>query len=209
MQLDELKILWKADSEPDPFDRDTLSQMLRHRSKSAVAKIRQNVWMEIIFLILMAAGTLSWFVLRELPVHWTEWCFFAVLFPANGLLYWYKIRVFIQRDEISRSLVHSLDTYIHKLDAYLSLYKMIIPFMVPVLSTAGIFYGFTIARLEGGKGLADLPWEIYPILAAVTIGYVFLAMRFVKWYIKKLYGDHLEELKQVREELTETVSQEN
>ena len=204
MQLDELKILWKADSEPDPFDRDTLRQMLKNRSNSAIAKIRKNIWMEIILLVVMAVGALAWFAFRSLPVHWIEWVLFALLFPTNGLLYWYKVKVFVQRDEVSQDLVHSLDSYIQKLDAYLSMYKWVMQFLIPLLSIVGILYGFTFALVEDGKGFEDLPWPVFLILAVVTVIYIFMAMRFTKWYIRKLYGNHLEELKTVREELNET-----
>lgn len=207
MQLDELKILWNADSDPDPFDRGTLRQMLGARRQTAMGKIRRNIWTEILLLVVLAAATLSWFMLRSLPVHWAEWVLFSLLFPANGLLYWYKVKVFVQREDVAENLTQSLDSYIQKLDSYLQMYQVIMAFMVPILSTVGIFYGFTIARVEDGKGFEDLPWQIYPILAVVTIVYIFVAMKFTKWYMKKLYGDHLAELKVVSSELQETLAE--
>lgn len=204
MQLDELKILWNADSDPDPFDRNALREMLGARSRSAIGKIRRNIWAEIILLGLLAIAILIWFAVRSLPVHWAEWVLFCLLFPTNGLLYWYKVKVFVQREDVAQNLANSLDTYIHKLDSYLQMYQVIMAFMVPILSTVGIFYGFTIARVEEGKGFEDLPWQVYPILAAVTVVYIFVAMKFTAWYIQKLYGDHLTELKVVRAELQET-----
>ncbi len=205
MQLDELKILWHADPDSDPeFDRSQLRDMLNKRSQTAMGKIRRNVWSEIILLVAFAVLVLGWFALRDMPVHWAEWLLFVLLFPTNGLLYWYKVKTFV-RSDYSQDLAHSLDTYIQKLDHYLSLYKSFMVYVVPVLGTIGIFYGFTLARLENGKGYEDLPWQIYPILAVVTVVYGFLAVKFTAWYMKKLYGNHLDELKSVQSELKETL----
>lgn len=204
MHLDELKILWNADPEEEPdFDRARLRAMLQNRSQTAMSKVRRNVWLEIILLVVFGAGVLAWFAIRELPVHWTEWILFTLLVPANGFLYWYKVRAFVARDDLNMDLAHSLDAHIQHLGSYIRLYKSYLIYVIPVLATVGIFYGFTIARLETGKGYEDLPVWIYPLLAAVTVVYSLFAVRFTKWYLKKVYGDHFDELVSVQQELQE------
>ncbi|MDP5168681.1 MAG: hypothetical protein NWR72_00430 [Bacteroidia bacterium] len=204
MKLDDLKTLWDSATAPDPnFDRDQLRRLLQNKSSSTIGKIRRNIILEIIFLAVAALAVLAWFAFRSLPVHWGEWVLFTMLFPLSGVLYWYKFRAFVKHDSVSQDLFHSLDTYIQSFDRYLNLYKATMVFLIPVLSIVGIMYGFTLARVEDGKDLTGVPTGVWALLGGVTIVYIFLAMWFSKWYVNKLYGRHLRELKSIRAELEE------
>ncbi len=205
MKLDELKSLWESSSRPDPdFDQAYLGSLLRSRGQSALSKIQRNIRLEIIFLGLSAVGILAWFFVRPLPVHWGEWVIFTFLFPGSGLLYWYKFRAFVRREHLTQDLFHSLDSYIHSLDRYLNYYRLVMTFMVPILSVVGILYGFSISRAEDGRSLEDVDLGTWAILGVASLIYIALAYWFTKWYMKHLYGNHLEELKAVRAELVES-----
>ncbi len=205
MKLEDFKELWEAATAPDPdFNREQLRALLRNKGQGTLGKIRRNILAEIVFLAISAVAVLVWFAFRSLPVHWGEWLMFIALFPGNALLYWYKIRAFIQRSDLSEDLAHSLEQYIQRFDRYLTTYKITMTYLVPVLSLIGIMYGFTLARAEDGKGLDDVPPAIWALLGAVTVAYTFLAMWFARWYARKLYGQHIDTLRGFLAELTES-----
>lgn len=195
MELEELRSIWKS-NEPgfQRKDETEIASMLTGRSLSIIDKLKRNVRFELIFT--MATSLCLLVYALTLPSGELKWTSIVILlmFLAYTVYYIKKIILLNRFDPAKENIRANLISLIDKLTGYLKFYRRSYTIFYPVFFCLGLLFG----GLERG---ADTFFEnllkprtiIFLTIMAVVI-YV-LSTMLVNWYLKKLYGNHLDKLK--------------
>ncbi|MDL5049236.1 hypothetical protein QQ054_24790 [Oscillatoria amoena NRMC-F 0135] len=200
-ELDDLKSIWKQQPQgADAKNTDEIARMLHGKSTSIVSRLKRSVWFELSFTVVCGialaayglqakSGQLAWMVLT-----------LSVIFAAY-ILYYIKKLMLLSRYELSHgNLKTNLENLINGLSAYLSFYKRSYTILYPVFFCLGLLFGAIDAGLDNFiqrfKQLSFLIWFIL-----VTGVFMVGVYKITDWYLQKLYGNHLEKLKGLLNEL--------
>lgn len=200
MELDDLKSIWKNKQGYEPKQEEEIASMLRGRSNSIISKLKRSVWFELIFTIVCGIGLgIYALALQGGALMWTI-VSLLVLFVSYLFYYVKKIILLNQFDPSSENLKENLEHLLERLTVYLNFYKRSYAILYPVYFMLGLLFG----ALE--RGMDDFLHHISQpkvILYLIGLAGIFFLCTFwlTNWYLKKLYGNHLEKLKQLLNEL--------
>lgn len=201
MELDDLKDIWKK-SGPEfrAKNTDELALMLKGRSTSIVDKLKRSVWFELIFTF--AAGLLLLVYALTLPSGALKWTSLSILVPFVAYTFYYfkKLSLLRRFNPGSENLKTHIDGLIVSLNSLLKFYRRSYAILYPVYFVLALVFG----AIERGttdffEAIVKPAMILYLLLLAVI--YYFLSTSFANWYLKKLYGNHLEKLKSLAHEL--------
>lgn len=200
MELDDLKSIWKTNQGFEPKHDEEIASMLRGRSNSIISKLKRSVWFELVFTIVcgIALGIYA-LTLESGALMWTI-VSLLVLFVSYLFYYVKKIILLNQFDSSAENLKENLQHLLERLTIYLNFYKRSYAVLYPVYFILGLLFG----ALE--RGMDDFLHHISQpktILYLTAIGAVFFFCTFwvTNWYLKKLYGNHIDKLKELLHEL--------
>jgi hypothetical protein len=201
MELDELKTIWNK-SKPafERKDPAELSQMLTRNSSSVVDKLKRSVWFELIFTFVASLALLAYAL--TLPGGALKWTTVSilVLFVAYSVYYVKKLLLLNRFKPGDDNLRSTLQKLVDNLTSYLNFYKRSYSILYPVYFVLGVVFG---ALETGADRFIQKVSEPKTIIYLVLWGgiFFFLSTWFANWYLKKLYGNHLEKLKAVMRDL--------
>lgn len=202
MELDDLKNIW---NKPERFNlrrEDEILLMLKGRSKSIVTKLKWSVWFELTFTII--GGMLLLYYSFTLPSGALRWSFISILILFLGYIVYYvkKIRILHRFDESAGNIKTNLEQLIGDLNAYLKFYQKSYSLMYPVYTVLVIM--FVIMERGLDQFLEALKsWKMIVYLISFVFTFLVSSLWFIKWYLKKLYGNHLEKLQQMLKDIKE------
>jgi hypothetical protein len=201
MELDDLKSIWKQDKPGfEPKQEAEIASMIKGRSNTIISKLKRSVWFELIFTIVCGLGLGIWALMIESgALMWTI-ISLIVLFVSYLFYYVKKILLLNKFDSSTENLKNSLQHLLDRLTTYLTFYKRSYAILYPVYFCLGLAFG----ALE--KGLDDFLLRLSQpktiILLVSLAGVFFLCTVWItNWYLKKLYGNHLDKLKELLNEL--------
>jgi hypothetical protein len=201
MEIEDLKTIWKKQSQD--FQRKNkaeLATMLRGKSTSIISQLERNVWMELIFTFTGAVALLGYALTLPAGALKSTSITIPILFCIYSLYYVKKLQLLRGFDAGNENLRANLGKLIESLKGYLKFYKRSYSILYPVY----LFLALLFSAIERG---AD---DFLKLLtkASVVIPLVFGAAVFflcstwlTSWYLKKLYGKHLEKLEGVLREI--------
>ena len=206
MELDELKSIWKS-TQPFPAKQaEESAMMLKGSSNSIIAKLKRSVWFELSLTIVFGAVML--YYAFTLPSGAMKWSIVSllILFLAYLIYYVKKIQLLNHFDPSHQNIRENLENLIIDLKAYLQFYKTSYLILYPVYFMLGLLF----AALERGfdnflQRLTDPQMILKLVLLAGLIMTVSLV--FTNWYLKKLYGNHLEKLQSLLQDLKDSSAQ--
>src|SRR5688572_14715044 len=109
MEIEDLIAIWKKQSEGfKPKDETELAAMLKGRSRSIVARLKRNVWFELVFTFLGAFALLAYAL--TLPDGSLKWTFISIplLFAIYSLYYVKKLRLLSRFESANDNLKANL-----------------------------------------------------------------------------------------------------
>lgn len=201
MELEELKTIWKQN---DPVfrhkDEAEIALMLKGKSMSIIARLKRNVWFELIIVVLSSVVLLLYAItLKNGALKWSS--ISVLLISLGASVYFVKKLLLLNRyQEVNENLHDTLALLIANLRSYLKFYKNSYAVLYPIY--------FFLALLFGGleRGPAKyIDFLLHPSTIITLL--VFAVLFFVTstwaadWYIKKLYGDHLAKLQGLLDDL--------
>jgi uncharacterized membrane protein YfcA len=199
-ELDDLKSIWKQQKGFEPKDEAELARMIKGGSNTLVSKLKRSVWFELIFtaLCLTVLGAYS-LTLKPGALMWTIHALLVLLF-VYSFYYIKKIILLNQYNPADENIKDNLRHLVEKLDAYMKFYKRSYAVLYPVFFVLGILFG----ALETGLDRFIHKFE-NPVYSAsfVVLTLIFMVgvYTITNWYLKKLYGNHIEKLKSLLAEL--------
>jgi hypothetical protein len=202
MELDDLKskLNSKLDSEAPHRSPEELSALFNRKTISILGKIKRNMWFELkLTIAVVIAFAIIYFLYTSLYVRF--FMVFTTLFCIVFSIYIYSLYKKITRFEQSSFTVkENLQQVISILERFARMYYIISMAMLPLVFVLGIIVGYIDINTSGldkqfhyARGLIFyIGWFIF---------WSVLMYFFTRWYIKKLYGKYITQLKNQHIEL--------
>ena len=219
MELDDLKHIWQQHHARQPdagrLSPEALEQLLRGQSQLALARIRRSIRLELGILLIPAPFLLvptlfsSFFDVRGLGI------FILVLCTLVGtfLVYFYRqlpgdLNYADSPQTLLRQTICTVEQFLK-----IYLYGYVILYFLSLL--AGALYGSMLHSATEPTWLPGFidsllhPLENWhrlvplALLLFILAGTSFSIVPFTRWWLRKLYGKHLAELKHCLQELEE------
>ena len=201
MELDDLKHIWQQNQElsnnQQDIDNEKVMEMTRQKSKDLMAKLRANLDFDAIVSCLFIPPLIYVLFVKNIAIYHKYIAgFFIVYIFVSLYYYWREIKSYKKlnlKNDLFSMLKFTEENFSKRIKS-LVIYNNIAA--IPMG-----FYGY-IACSQLGHYMTGRNHEITPtelIIAGcfnAPIGYFY--MRFI---IKKLYGEHLQKLKQLLAEL--------
>jgi uncharacterized membrane protein len=201
MELDDLKDLWKKQNEGfRPRDEAELASMLKGRSTSIIARLKRNVWFELIVTFIGGLALLVYAL--TLPGGSLKWASISILilFGVYSFYYLKKLRLLSRFDAANEHMRANLERLVLNLKAYLKFYKRSYSVLYPVYFLLGLLFGGIEQGATEFYHRLSKPGVIGSLLAGAGLFFV-CSTWLTTWYLKKLYGNHLEKLERLLRDL--------
>ena len=201
MEIEDLRDIWKKQTEGfKPKDVAELSSMLKGKSTSIVTRLKRNVWIELILTFAGGVGLLVYAL--TLPSGSLKWISVSLLllFCVYSFYYFKKLSLLNRFDPANENLKSNLSRLIEDLKSYLRFYKRSYAILYPIYFFLGLLFTAIERGTAGFINRISQP-EVYGSLALVAVAFFFGSTWLTSWYLKKLYGNHLEKLEGLLREL--------
>lgn len=201
MELDELKSIWK--NNPPGFqskDESEIAMMLKKQSTSIIEKLKRSVWFELIFTLV--AGIVMLIYALTLPSGALKWTSVSALILFVAYLFYYakKLTMLNRYASAHENIKSNLELLVNNLDSYLKFYKRSYTILYPIyFCLMLLFIGLERGADEFIAAITKPEKIVTLILLAVF--FFFCSTWLTKWYLKKLYGNHLQKLKSLLRDL--------
>ena len=172
--------------------------MLKSKSTSIIEKLKRNVWFELIFTALVGMALLVYTF--TIPNGTIKWMIISILLVfILYTFYFIKKLLLLNRFEQKQDIKTNLEVLAAQLTGYLSFYKKSYAILYPIYFIIGLFF---VAVEKGMDEFLHAMMQPKSLLYLIVMSLVFLfaSTWFVQWYLKKLYGNHLEKLKNLLKE---------
>jgi hypothetical protein len=202
-ELDELKSIWRHnDASFQPKDEAEIARMLTGNSRSIVDKLKRSVWFELIITLITGIVLLSYaLTLSSGALKWTSISILAV-FMVYTIYYIKKITMLNRFNPATENLRETLERLIDNLSSYLKVYKSSYTILYPIYFGLGLLFGALERGMDKFIELLVQPRTLVSL--AILAGIFFFCCTWLaNWYLKKLYGNHLEKLKGLLHDLQE------
>lgn len=195
MELDELKSIWK-NSEPafQPKGENEIATMLKGKSISIIDKLKRNVWFELIFTMVASIALL--FYALTLPAGAAKWLStsFILMCLTYTFVYVKKIIYLNRFNPANENIRGNLESLVETVTSYLNFYKRSYAILYPVYFCLALLFAGIERGAEAFFENMLKPKTI--LLLTLMAGLLFfLSTKAANWYLTKLYGNHLEKLK--------------
>lgn len=208
MELDELKKIWKqpgAEHETSSASDAEVLNMLQEQSKSPVAKMRRNVFFELIVVLLsVSAVAIYYFTAFEGNLQGVSWVY--IIMALLFVWYYYEKNKLLKSMQCVTCRVKSnLELQLKTLDKYVKLYLIIGTALTPILLFIMLYLmlGYkkvqvlALFKLESNETKFILLYTLFTAIFTIVMYFV------NKWYIHLLYGRHIKKLKGLISEMEE------
>lgn len=195
MELDELKSIWNSSTPSfQPKDAGEIASMLGRKSVSIVDRLKRNVWFDMVINMATSIGLLSYaLTLRPGALKWASVSILSTLLLY--VFYYVKKLALLKRfDPITSNVRDNIEGLISALTGYVEFYRRSYTVLYPLFFfLVLLFVGMEIGTERFLQNLQQ-PSTILMLLA-FAIFYYLLSTWMVKWFLNRLYGRHLEKLK--------------
>ncbi|MGN6492544.1 MAG: hypothetical protein ACTHLE_11155 [Agriterribacter sp.] len=208
MELDELKEIWKqaeATQEVPHRSNDEILQMMQEPSKSPVAKMRRNLLMELLVVVIsVSCVSIYYFTAFEGRLQEVSWAYIVLALLFFGY-YYQKNKLLKSMQCVACRVKSNLELQLKTLEKYVKLYLIIGTALIPVM-LCFLYYlvlsykKIPISNSFGMSGNEDKFTLLY-LLFTVTFTVVLYFLN--RWYIHFLYGRHISKLKALIREMEE------
>ena len=201
MELEDLKSIWK-NSEPafNLKNEQEIASMLKGKSMSIIDKLKRSVWFELVFAIVLSIALLLYAL--SLPKGALKWTSISLLLMCLiYTIYYIKKLTLLNRAQRGNENLHDTITLlVNNLMGYLKFYKNSYAILYPVYFLLGLLFGALERGTDKYLEFLSRPGTIISLLLVAGLFFL-ISTRLANWYLKKLYGNHLDKLKSLLNEL--------
>lgn len=209
IELEDLKSIWSNKIEKDighqEVEQEKIRRLLNKKSTNIIDRVRKNLFGEIVIFcicLVLVACVPFYFHSKEVSILCAV--VIGVIFIPYLIYYIKKYRELKRFFSYNENIKSSLQLLITQLEKYLNIYFWGSLLLTPI---SGFLSGFAI--LYEMKALGFLLY--FDVFSSATLSLILsfallltlLSYPVMKWYIRKLYGQHLEKLRDCLKELEE------
>ncbi|MCS6974722.1 MAG: hypothetical protein N2044_06970 [Cyclobacteriaceae bacterium] len=199
-ELDKLKSIWQSASGYTGKNKDEIARMLQGESASIVARLKRNVWIELLFTVVTGIALIYIGITSSNNRLSLMIAVLMVIYIFYLIYYIRKLRMLKRFSITGENIKNNLQHLTGALQGYLNFYKLSYIILYPLFFIAGLWIA---ARDEGMDNFLErfnnAAYLIrFLLLTALLMSSVYL---FTNWYLKKLYGNHLKKLQGMLKEL--------
>lgn len=198
MELDDLKQLWQQQPTEQPADTAALQQMLLQRSKGPIARIRRNLTRELWVVMVTYTLSIVFYVFVDKSRYWHVALFLVFIAVVFFIYYFMKSRLLKEMENVSGQVKTTLERQIHLLSKYVRFY-----FVSGTIGTPlAFFFALFMVKSRMPQGIVYsefFNWALGIGMLVLTVISYFLN----KWYVNKLYGKHVEKLRELIRQLAD------
>ena len=221
MELDSLKDIWKDLDETDlqPGRDVPISSMLQKRSQSTIARLKRNLNRELIAVLIIYSLTI-WYIVTFQRLY-SELAVLLALVGGAFLFYYYrKSKLLKQMECVACEVRSNLKQQLGTLEKYVRFYFIAGTILTPLAYFAAgmiiLFNGQEVnshmvdVSIDAQTSVSQMPIAQHisnhrffvlflSIGAVLTLGSYFIN----RWLIGKLYGQHIQKLKDLLTQMDE------
>ncbi|QIL77268.1 hypothetical protein [Hymenobacter sp. HDW8] len=204
MELNELRQMWnrQTTAEPAPLSEQSVARIVARKSDSVVTRLRRNAWWEvgsIVYVIIALPFGIDYFDNQFIKGYLLT---FELLSVAFLYYYYRKFKLLSRMDHVDKDVRGHLQALITGLRGLLAIYlRLSLWVTIAALIATTSYQAFRLTlKYDGGK----LVWGIGSMMVIMFLtGAIlyWLMIKFTKWYLHKLYGQHLDRLEGYLHEL--------
>jgi hypothetical protein len=209
-ELEDLKNIWSKTIEKDVgqqvVEQEKIRALLNKKSTNIIDRVRKNLFGEIVmFCVCLLLVACVPFYLRTKEIIILCVAVVGLVFIPY-LIYYIKKYLELKRFfSYHQDIKSSLELLITQLEKYLNIYFWGSLLLTPI---SGFLSGFAV--LYEMKALGFLVY--FDVFSSATLSMILsfallltlISYPIMKWYIRKLYGQHVEKLKDCLKELNES-----
>ncbi len=210
MELDELKhqLKNKLASDQGRSDAD-LTLLLNKHTISVVGKLKRSLWIEIMFSILALLAFVFIAITSKSNLFRIYFSVFSVPFTILILLLVYLVKRTTQLSSTTLPVKSNLQQIVKIMEELIKRYFQVTMAM-PVICFIFILYlGYYTGTFTGNisqkfaHGYFGSTWKVFAFLAGYIILLCVAIYYPTKWYLRKMYGKYVMQLKECINELSE------
>jgi di/tricarboxylate transporter len=205
MELDDLRRAWKhpaAAEVPTAFNKEALEKLLARNSGSLIGRMRHNAWVESSFTVvcLLLSGVALVYVQQAEQRANLVW--FVILCLVS--IFSYHRHTLQNLTNVDGALHEHITQQVSQLRTVMRLSYRSSLWSLPVSLGIGFFFKVNriMQELAGQKLLMALGTLVVGYAIAGLLGYLLMS-QFGRWYLQRLYGQHLDRLEALLQELEE------
>jgi len=207
MELDDMKNIWKGKS-TEAAGADKISAMIGKQSQSPVAKMKRNLRMELLIWIFCLGAVAAYYFIAfksEYSIIGWVYAFLLVLF----CWYFFRKNKLLDEMQCSSCVVKSnLELQLRMLERYVRFYLISGTAIIPILF---IFLGIVLYYKKPTLNNETIfyPSATNPVWKFLLAWFILLTISTtIMWvlnrgYVNKLYGRHINKLKQLLAQINE------
>ena len=199
MELDDLRRQWQQPNlaqTPPAFDDAALIRLLARGSGSPIAKMRRNAWLEIGFVVVCLVGCIGIAVMARDVYYLFAAAWLGLICLLSGFYYRLKLSVLRSLGDIGgRAVREQVTQQLRSLRSLVHLYYQATLWSVPASLTVSIVFvgGHMVQTMAGPKLLVSL--GLLGLAYGLMGTLIYFGMRWAtRWYLQRLYGQHLDRL---------------
>jgi len=222
MELDNLKLLWQNQDSVSahPDNSEQILTMLRKRSQSPIAKMKRNLLWELVALVVLYSLTI-WYYLAAWQGRYREIAALLFIVGAFCLFYYYrKYKLLNQMQCVACEVKSNLQRQLSTLEKYVHFYFVAGTLLTPlVYFVAGLIVFFKTPHASALPSDPGNPIAVSMysgnfvnhitsnrfFVTFIIIGIVLTISSYFlnRWYVSKLYGQHIQKLKDLLRQMEE------
>ena len=201
MELDDLKHIWQQNQEllinQQDIDNDKVMEMTRQKSKDLMTKLRANLNFDAIVSILFIPPLIYVLFVKNIATYHKYVAGFFILFTFVGLYYYWKEIKLYKALYLKNDLLSTLKFTEKKFSQRVRISKIFNNILlIPLVFYGSLMGNELIKYYVNSRHETSITRLIISTIFVIPIGYFYM-----EYIIKKLYGEHLQKLKQLLTEL--------
>jgi hypothetical protein len=206
MELDQLKSIWQNESSLQQKQDEELRLLLNKPSNSPVAKMKKNLFMELVLVLVTYSLIILYYYFAFSGKLW-EISLFMLGIALIFIVYYYrKNKLLNQMQCLNCQVKSNLERQVKVLEQYVRIYLIAGTLVVPLaffFFVVIIYYKIPIPARQSifFEGPDNPLWKAVLVWIIVTTALTLLIYFLNKWYVQKLYGRHIQKLKEMLYEM--------
>lgn len=210
MELDEMKSLinQKLTTAHTGRSANDIAHILTRKTSSVTDKLKRSLWIEILFCIAVILIFAYLGIAGSNHLYRIYFSVFAVLAVVFLLIVIYLLRRMQELSATALPVKSNLQTIVIIIETFMKRYFQFTIGLIPVCFVFAFLLGYNdhSSIPETGQAAASYftdAWQVIVFMIVYMIGLSVGIYYFTKWYLKKLYGRYVAQLKECILELEE------